>query len=112
MFPYIHRFAFKEVFEKSRTFCFFNILIIYLFLKFAGKGLCHGLIKIYNLFSKNGITEMERWYRYIYRVMMSKERVIVPEIGNLSVNRFHISSVFGFRFYPINRFQSLFRRDE
>ena len=29
----------------------------------------------------------------IYRVMMSKERVIVPEIGNLSVNRFHISSV-------------------
>ena len=32
----------------------------------------------------------------IYRVMMSKERVIVPEIGNLSVNRFHISSVFGF----------------
>ena len=39
---------------------------------------------------------MERWYRYIYRVMMSKERVIVPEIGYLSVNWFHISSVFGF----------------
>ena len=46
----------------------------------------------------------------IYRVMMSKERVIVPEIGNLSVNRFHIS-IIGFRFYPINRFQSLFIRE-
>ena len=98
MFPYIHRFALKKNFLKSHEYFvfYFKILIIYLFLKFAGKGFCHGLIKIYNLFSKNGITEMERWYRYIYRVMMSKERVIVPEIGNLSVNRFHISSVFGF----------------